>query len=135
MGGEPPILRNAAPGTGEQARPPRLFVLFVCLFLINDLRQFQRLDAGHFEITVALQTRYEFAFFEFIFADINVTLALRAFNYHYSLLPKFWNMARCLALILGVLWRIVKDDHTICCHDAIVDNRPSNSAPLSFCYI
>lgn len=71
-----------------------LFITLVCFFLINDLCQLQRLDAGHFKITVALQTRYEFAFFEFFFADIDVALALRAFNYH-SLLPELgiWHAA------------------------------------------
>jgi hypothetical protein len=58
-----------------------LFIVLLVFFLIADLRQFQRLDAGHFKITVALQTRHEFAFFEFIFFNINLALALWAHNH------------------------------------------------------
>jgi len=112
VGWELPIRRNAPPGTGEQARPPDvrylLFIVFVGFFLINNLRQFQRLDAGHFKITVALKTRYKFAFFEFIFADIDVALALRAPNYHYSLLPDF-EIWHCLASIIDAPLHVVKD--------------------------
>jgi hypothetical protein len=86
VGGELPIRRNDPSGTGTQEMPPDvrhlLLVILVCFFLISDLCQPQRFDAGHFKITVALQTRDKFAFFEFIFADINFALALRAPNYH-----------------------------------------------------
>jgi hypothetical protein len=64
----------------------RLLVLFILIIIVGDGVYLDRMDLNDFHLRLTLGTRQDFAFFHFIFVDINFSSAFRTPDHGENLL-------------------------------------------------